>query len=123
MRGGQGGQQRKSAREKLPLAPVASSAAPTDGWTTLAFTPARVVVATAPGGCVVSDLGSGPERRSHRSDCRSSRNPRYSVGRRPASVIRRACGRQPRLPFLARGTQDTARRRCEWPPATEASRS
>ena len=48
MRGGQGGQQRKSAREKLPLAPVASSAAPTDGWTTLAFTPARVVVATAP---------------------------------------------------------------------------
>ena len=80
-RGSQGGQQRKAARVKSRLALLAISATPTDGWTTLAFTPARVFVPTAPAWLRVSDLGSGPERRERRSHCRSGRNPRYSVGR------------------------------------------
>ena len=68
-------------RVKSPLALLAISAAPTDGWTTVAFTPARVFVPTAPAWLRVSDLGSGPERRERGSHSRSSRNPRYSVGR------------------------------------------
>jgi hypothetical protein len=71
----------KRRRVKSPLALLAISAAPTDGWTTVAFTPARVLVPTAPAWLRASDLGSGPERRERGSQCRSSRNPRYSVGR------------------------------------------
>jgi hypothetical protein len=57
----------------------AISATPTDGWTTLAFTPARVFVPTASAWLRVTDSGSGPGRRERGSRCRSSRNPRYSV--------------------------------------------
>ena len=54
---------------------LAIRATPTDGWTTLAFTPVRVFVPTAPAWLRVCDLGRAPPR------CRSSRNPRHSVGR------------------------------------------
>ena len=95
---------------------TAISAASTDGWTTVAFTPARVFAPTVR----VTDLGSGAGAARTRKPLQERPQPalqRWTAD--PLPVIRRPCGRPRRLPSLARGTQDTARHRCECPPATE----